>query len=307
MIVKIKKITTLIIISAILCMFTLATLDAIALEVYGYNNGKSYRGCSESFSDLAKIGDNPEYKQVYKQLKNMETTILPEGITVEEMKRYMRYAQLKDTDLGYIYCYEAHERNGMIAKMYLSEEKKKAIIEKNSKAKEVLDSIKIDNRSEYSIAKSVYTELTSRISYGCLDMKNDDKSSPYSMPAYNRKGIYSIVIGEGDCQGMLKCYKYLCDKYGVNCEVVWDKEGKHMWDVVKIDNRWYNVDMTSGSVYEPMFCVNDDDYRRIMGYVSAFDDIKCTSRAPIEEIFVYPTKHLKRIRERTDWNTFEID
>lgn len=67
--------------------------------------------------------------------------------------------------------------------------------------------------------------------------------------AYNILG--PLIYGVAVCEGYAKAYKYLCDALKLRCMVVHGtakdmhsgREGKHAWNVVRVDGNFYHVDV----------------------------------------------------------------
>lgn len=82
----------------------------------------------------------------------------------------------------------------------------------------------------------------------------------YDEAAMNRNDTYGEVIHTETgalvnrlavCDGYAKAYKLLCNKAGIECEVVYGKAATngdsnigHAWNIVKIDGIWYQIDVT---------------------------------------------------------------
>lgn len=67
---------------------------------------------------------------------------------------------------------------------------------------------------------------------------------------YNENGHVShsaygfFKDGRVVCAGYTLAYSYLMNKLGVECEYVTSLEMNHAWNVIKINGKWYNVDLT---------------------------------------------------------------
>lgn len=71
-------------------------------------------------------------------------------------------------------------------------------------------------------------------------------TSSYNATIYNAFGS-GEAQGNIQCAGYAKAIQYLCDKAGITCMVVTGEtaEGQsHAWNVVDIDGKWYNLDVT---------------------------------------------------------------
>jgi transglutaminase-like putative cysteine protease len=62
----------------------------------------------------------------------------------------------------------------------------------------------------------------------------------YSLTKYT---AYDILVGKsGVCQAYASAYKLIMNRLGIECSYVQSKSMQHMWNIVKVDGKWYNVD-----------------------------------------------------------------
>lgn len=54
-----------------------------------------------------------------------------------------------------------------------------------------------------------------------------------------------IVQKRGVCQGYAYMFKYIMNSMGIECVTVPSNACNHMWNKIKLDGEWYNVDVTS--------------------------------------------------------------
>lgn len=54
----------------------------------------------------------------------------------------------------------------------------------------------------------------------------------------------ALVKGQAVCQGYSIAYAQLLNELGIDCTVVYSMADNHMWNCVKIGDKWYNVDVT---------------------------------------------------------------
>ena len=89
--------------------------------------------------------------------------------------------------------------------------------------------------------------------------------------SYNMYGalINKICV----CQGYAFAYQYMLTKLGVECSFCSSKEHVHAWNVVKIDGKYYHVDVT-----------HDDIIYDIPGYV-AHDNFLCSTNKKAAELY----------------------
>lgn len=101
----------------------------------------------------------------------------------------------------------------------------------NSKVSQYLDKID-DSMSEFEKAVVLHDELA-------LNCKYLDDGSSGHISAYD-----AIVNGSANCQGYSSAYSYLLSLVGVHSEIVESSAMYHIWNKVRIDGKYYNVDLT---------------------------------------------------------------
>ncbi len=59
-----------------------------------------------------------------------------------------------------------------------------------------------------------------------------------------------ILYGEALCEGYSRAFEYLCQSVGIECVCIAGTatssvaSGEHMWNMVKVDGKWYHIDVT---------------------------------------------------------------
>ena len=103
-----------------------------------------------------------------------------------------------------------------------------------------------------AIAKSLVTpSMTEReASAKFLEYISKKLSYSTSVPARDSRAWYALSNGVGNCQAYSKLYKTMCNAVGIECDLVSGntyQDGEvdgHLWNRVKIDGKWYYVDIT---------------------------------------------------------------
>ncbi|MGN0675949.1 MAG: transglutaminase domain-containing protein [Oscillospiraceae bacterium] len=107
----------------------------------------------------------------------------------------------------------------------------------------------------------------------------------YDESAGNCRDIYGVFVDKkAICGGYSKAFSYLCDKVGIETiTVTGDADGQpHMWNMVKIDGQWYNIDVT--------YAVTDSvvgSYVRY-DYFCVPDEMLSSTRTVYQQIYSYP-------------------
>jgi len=149
---------------------------------------------------------------------------------------YLRYS-LKDCQISYSYKKMSGTINGYLItayyhmKYYSTYEQEKEIADKIDEA---FEEFAFDETTTiYDKVNVIYRYICNNVEYD-YTTEDDSKYSAYS----------AIIEGKSVCQGYsLVLYRMLL-KAGVNCRVITSNELDHMWNIVKIGDCYYNVDVT---------------------------------------------------------------
>ncbi|MBQ5318383.1 MAG: hypothetical protein J6K17_04760 [Oscillospiraceae bacterium] len=195
-----------------------------------------------------------EYCEVYQQIYNDEHALF----YIDTKMQYAMNTNTKKLASAIIFYKYSDEK---IIEM------QKAIEEE---AKKILDGVTPD-MTEYDIVKYFHDYIASTVVY-------DDT-------AENCRDIYGVFVDKkAICGGYSKAFSYLCDKVGIETvTVTGDADGEaHMWNMVKIDGQWYNIDVT--------YAVTESEagsYVRY-DYFCVTDEMLKDTRTIYEQIYTYP-------------------
>lgn len=110
-----------------------------------------------------------------------------------------------------------------------------AISKVESAKREIINSVK--NMDTYTKIKTIHDKLINSIEY--------DLTNP------NCYDIYGAFINKKVvCEGYAKAFKYILDDLGIECILVSGTVNRdsstesHMWNYVKLDDKWYGMDLT---------------------------------------------------------------
>ncbi len=195
-----------------------------------------------------------EYCEVYQQIYNDEHALF-------YLDTKMQYAMNNNTKkLAAAVIYYKYSDEKIL-------EMQKAIEEE---AKRVLDGV-TPQMTEYETVKYFHDYLASNV--------------VYDETANNCRDIYGVFVDKkAICGGYSKAFSYLCDKVGIETvTVTGDADGEaHMWNMVKIDGQWYNIDVT--------YAVTESELGNYVryDYFCVTDEMLADSRSIYEQIYTYP-------------------
>ena len=113
----------------------------------------------------------------------------------------------------------------------------------NNKTKEILKQIPV-NASNIEKEKIIHDYIINNVEYD-NDILNQSFNFGDTLPsAFNVYG--AICEGEAVCEGYAKTFQYLCYGVGINATQVvgTSMNVNHMWNAVRIESAWYQVDVT---------------------------------------------------------------
>lgn len=131
--------------------------------------------------------------------------------------------------------------DGFVTRLKLEYTNTLAESEENSRRlRETLDEIVsgCTASDEFELVEYIHDEIIKRCSY--------DPSSENMLNAYG-----CLVDGKAVCEGYAKAFMLVCSEMGIECLPVIGTtisadgtEEPHMWDIAKVDGRWYHFDLT---------------------------------------------------------------
>jgi len=102
------------------------------------------------------------------------------------------------------------------------------------------DQEKVSDINRYLIDKVTYDP-----NYGKRDANDKRLDNAYNHDAYGAL----VKPNQAVCDGYSKAFLLLCQKEGIDCVVALGTSltkdgGRHAWNYVKVDNKWYGIDVT---------------------------------------------------------------
>ena len=109
----------------------------------------------------------------------------------------------------------------------------------------IIKKIITNGMSDLEKAKAIHDYMVMNIDYDYINYYKN------TIPETSRTVEGTLTTKYAVCQGYAWTFKALCDAAGIECEIVTgtatNSQGKtdeHAWNQVKINNKWYNVDVT---------------------------------------------------------------
>jgi len=112
--------------------------------------------------------------------------------------------------------------------------------EMNSRVAALMQSLNLSGKDDYTKAKAIYDYICSNVTYDYANLENDAHKLKYTAYA-------ALVNKTSVCQGYATLFYRLALTAGLDCRYisgVTDDGGRHGWNIVKINGRYYNLDAT---------------------------------------------------------------
>ena len=200
------------------------------------------------------------YRQIYANADAMTKQFSPvENITSGDLKNAFTAVVNDHPELFWVetaYKYR-HSPAGQVAEITLAYNITAGNLDKaksdfQAAAKEITDTV-YGIYTAYDREKKIHDELISRVKY--------DTNAPMNQSAYS-----ALVYGRTVCAGYARALQYLLQQFDIPCYYVTGYAGEnHAWNIVKLDDGYYNVDSTwddtNPNTYDYFNC-SDDEYAK---------------------------------------------
>ena len=132
-----------------------------------------------------------------------------------------------------------------------------------------------------------YLALTNTYDQADLDYAKANNFTAALHP--NSHTAYGAMVGKlAVCEGYAKSYMYIMQSLGIDCATVTGRMNTpHMWNYIKIDGKWYHVDVTS-----------DDPLYRKSGVTGSFDLLGAVNH----KYFLLSDAALTKLGTHSGWN-----
>lgn len=198
---------------------------------------------------------NADEKAVYDQLVAAAVRFTPSvdlcrDVTKDQLKKICNIMYIEENDLYYLTDeYEISRNADIVNTVYLTYLYDRQTVERMNaeidvKLQQILDRVTPDMNDIEKIRT-----FHDRIIYDCV-------YSSFGDYAYTPYG--ALVQGSAVCEGYARAFAMLCNKAGIEnvfaCGTVSSEDSngeQHMWNMVKVNGSWYNIDVTADDPNAP--------------------------------------------------------
>ncbi len=245
---------------------------------------------------IVHTGDEILRPYSYNQLNEKQLYIYDAVITaVEQLKTDVALSTVMDISAD-DYC-EVYQQiyNDEHALFYIDTKMQYAMNTNTKKLASAIIFYKYSDEKILEMQKEISAEVEKILAGVTDDMTEYDKvkyfhdylasTVVYDEDAENCRDIYGVFVDKkAICGGYSKAFSLLCDKVGIETvTVTGDADGEaHMWNMVKIDGQWYNIDVT--------YAVTESELGSYVryDYFCVTDEMLAGTRSVYEQIYTYP-------------------
>ena len=113
--------------------------------------------------------------------------------------------------------------------------------ELTTKLNQVMESLDLDTKTEYEKVKAIYDYIASHVVYDHDNLEDDSYKLKHTAYA-------ALVNGTSVCQGYATLFYRMCLTAGLDARVITGSDtpgySDHAWNIVRIGNLYYNIDVT---------------------------------------------------------------
>ena len=107
----------------------------------------------------------------------------------------------------------------------------------DQKTDEIISNIITDGMTDYEKVEAIYNFVKSSVRYGESEEAGDEGQTIVGALLYN----------QAVCAGISRAFQYLLYKIDIPCYCV--ESDVHGWNIVQVDGKWYNTDLTEKQRY----------------------------------------------------------
>lgn len=159
---------------------------------------------------------------------------------------------------GFICGYTSKYTSIKLMSIFSKPQKQKAEKELEDKIKEIVSKIP-NNSSDYEKELYIHDYIIKNCKYAKSILKlwqehektnsyysNNKNNIPYNEQCRIFTPYACLISNAAVCEGISKAFQMLCSRVGIDSRVIVGFRGKepHMWNLVKIDGEWYQIDVT---------------------------------------------------------------
>lgn len=198
--------------------------------------------CTDFVSLMSEEDDKALEHLLINAWENMETTIdvSPFNMTIEEYEsKQSRYKVILESNPVYTIYTDGSSKAKSMDGIHISKIYPQYRTEDTNKLQELKQSI--DNASEeilYNIRHSMsdFDKIMTVHDYMALNYSYDTTLENHSISIMTTK--------TGVCQAYAYAFKHIMNILDIECQYVTSEAMNHMWNLVKVDGNWFNIDIT---------------------------------------------------------------
>lgn len=210
---------------------------------------------SNSYSGAAKT---KHVNVLYKALKGFKKSVNVKSskIYVKDLHNALYQAFIKDYYIqdiiyNYRYSYSYNRYTGQVytVNLYYSASKK-TLTKRYNQLKNAVSTARNSigtNLSKTEFLVKAHDYLIKRATYDIPYSKRlaANINNSNFVPDPNAHSAYGILCQKsGVCSGYAYAYRILLKEYGIDCKFVESENMNHAWNMVKLGNSWYHIDVT---------------------------------------------------------------
>ena len=214
---------------------TLSSLEDSGITGSNYN----FNSIDNVYYSILEDNEKELYKQIYANIEAVKTDFKPvKKINKDKIGDIVEAVFNDHPELFWVYTNYSYKyiNEGEVVQITLSYNSTSKNLDKskelfNSKVDEIVNEAS-QYTEDYYKEKYVHDKL--------IKMNKYDDNEKLNQSAYS-----AIVTGKTVCAGYSRAFMYIMNKLGIRTYyITGDSNGDHSWNIVELENEYYNVDLT---------------------------------------------------------------
>lgn len=225
-------------------------------------SGKCKMKNERYYYGIMSVDEKKAYKVIYEGIRSYALNIVVSLYLSPECIQDIYMKVLYDNPLFYYINQTVIRMSGSIGSYILMPEyiyRPQEIKKINRDIRSVINKVSVKAETlldnEFRLEKYLHDSVVKSVAYDYESLKKTDCFNAHSI-------VGAFLDKKAVCEGIAKAFKLLCNEYSIKCIVVlgqadpnrdYSGGAYHAWNLVKINNKSYHVDVTWDNMYDKGF------------------------------------------------------
>ncbi|MCL2791520.1 MAG: hypothetical protein FWD87_00355 [Spirochaetaceae bacterium] len=210
--------------------------EGLGFKYLSHREQQAYKGILQAFSLMAASFDCSQINRSVDLVKVIQTVLGDNPSII-----YFNKTQIKTEE-------SIRDKRIILTGVHSKPKAEKMNLALDAKANQIISSVKATSNDEYSLLINLYHFLQKNIQYDKKELQANSRGVCKSPASHNAYG--ALLNRLAVCDGFSSAFALLAQKIGFECMLVVGHSAystsfsNHAWNIIKIQDRFYHVDVT---------------------------------------------------------------